>query len=106
MDSWVENILTIPFFLTPPVQKEKIVDVNLQKRSFAGIQFVIWTGGFWIKNNGANFFAELKPITPTEKVVFIFFFNIFMLTILGIAPHVPLFTRIFLLLAKVISACP
>ncbi|KAG4392240.1 hypothetical protein AAZX31_04G094000 [Glycine max] len=46
----------------------QIVDVNLQKRNFAGIQFVIWTGGYWIKHNGENFFAELKPINPTEKV--------------------------------------
>ncbi|XP_027354124.1 alpha-glucan water dikinase 2 isoform X2 [Abrus precatorius] len=45
----------------------QIVDVNLQKRSFAGIQFVIWTGGCWVKNNGANFFAELKSINQTEK---------------------------------------
>ncbi|RDY04427.1 Alpha-glucan water dikinase 2, partial [Mucuna pruriens] len=41
--------------------------VDSWKRNFAGIQFVICTGGYWIKNNGANFFAELKPINPTEK---------------------------------------
>ncbi|KAK7410487.1 hypothetical protein VNO78_01298 [Psophocarpus tetragonolobus] len=46
----------------------QIVDVNLQKRNFAGIQFVIWAGGYWIKNNGANFFVEVKQINPTEKV--------------------------------------
>ncbi|OIW14562.1 hypothetical protein TanjilG_14948 [Lupinus angustifolius] len=45
----------------------QVVDVNLQKRNFAGIQFVIWTSGLWIKNNGANFFADFKLTSPTEK---------------------------------------
>ncbi|XP_028802230.1 alpha-glucan water dikinase 2 isoform X2 [Neltuma alba] len=45
----------------------QVIDVNLQKRNFVGIQFVIWTGGFWIKNSGKNFFAELKRNNPTER---------------------------------------
>ena len=71
---WIHGLKTYtnhtPFL--PPFSRKKIVDVNLQKRNFAGIQFVIWTGGYWIKHNGENFFAELKPINPTEKVIFIF----------------------------------
>ncbi|KAI9097467.1 hypothetical protein K1719_025238 [Acacia pycnantha] len=45
----------------------QVIDVNLEKRNFVGIQFVIWTGGVWIKNSGANFFAELKRNNPTER---------------------------------------
>ncbi|KAF7817051.1 alpha-glucan water dikinase 2 isoform X1 [Senna tora] len=45
----------------------QVVDVNLQSRNFVGIQFVIWTGGFWIKNNGANFFAGLKQNNPSGR---------------------------------------
>ncbi|KAG8654882.1 hypothetical protein MANES_05G189000v8 [Manihot esculenta] len=46
----------------------QIVDINLQQRNFFGIQFVIWTGGSWIKNNGANFSVLLKSINPSGKV--------------------------------------
>lgn len=46
----------------------QVVDVNLQKRNFVGIQFVIWAGGSWIKNNGTNFFVDLKPMKPSGKV--------------------------------------
>ncbi|XP_021284061.1 alpha-glucan water dikinase 2 isoform X3 [Herrania umbratica] len=42
----------------------KLVDINLQQRKFVGIQFVIWSGGSWIKNNGANFFVALQPMQP------------------------------------------
>ncbi|XP_020533738.1 alpha-glucan water dikinase 2 isoform X2 [Jatropha curcas] len=41
----------------------QLVDINLQQRNFLGIQFVIWAGGSWIKNNGANFSVVLKPIS-------------------------------------------
>lgn len=51
--------------------KQKVVDVNLQKRKLVGIQFVIWSGGSWIKNNGANFFVGLHPVDPNEMVIFI-----------------------------------
>lgn len=47
---------------------KKLVDVNLQQRKFFGIQFVIWSGGSWIKNGGANFFVALQPMLPSGKV--------------------------------------
>ncbi|KAG5541915.1 hypothetical protein RHGRI_021667 [Rhododendron griersonianum] len=34
-----------------------------QQRRFLGIQFIIWSGGSWIKNNGANFCVGLNSIT-------------------------------------------
>lgn len=37
-----------------------------------GIQFVIWTGGSWIKNNGKIFFVSLKPMKPRGKVILFF----------------------------------
>ncbi|KAJ4851076.1 Alpha-glucan water dikinase 2 [Turnera subulata] len=46
----------------------QFVDINLQQRNFLGIQFVIWSGGSWIKNNGANFFARLNTVNPSGKV--------------------------------------
>ncbi|GAY47637.1 hypothetical protein CUMW_105910 [Citrus unshiu] len=46
----------------------QMVDINLQKRKFVGIQFVIWSGGSWIKNNGENFFVGLHPMDPKDKV--------------------------------------
>ncbi|XVE60631.1 hypothetical protein DITRI_Ditri05aG0143200 [Diplodiscus trichospermus] len=46
----------------------QLVDVNLQQRKFVGIQFVIWSGGSWIKNNGANFFVALQHMLPSGKV--------------------------------------
>ncbi|GAY47636.1 hypothetical protein CUMW_105910 [Citrus unshiu] len=45
----------------------QMVDINLQKRKFVGIQFVIWSGGSWIKNNGENFFVGLHPMDPKDK---------------------------------------
>ncbi|PPD77874.1 hypothetical protein GOBAR_DD25186 [Gossypium barbadense] len=39
-----------------------------QKRNFVGIQFVIWCGGSWIKNNGGNFFVALQRVLPIRKV--------------------------------------
>ncbi|KAH9746632.1 alpha-glucan water dikinase 2 [Citrus sinensis] len=41
---------------------------SFQKRKFVGIQFVIWSGGSWIKNNGENFFVGLHPMDPKDKV--------------------------------------
>ncbi|KAK6245801.1 hypothetical protein SCA6_008891 [Theobroma cacao] len=35
---------------------------SFQQRKVVGIQFVIWSGGSWIKNNGANFFVALQPM--------------------------------------------
>ncbi|XP_039049997.1 alpha-glucan water dikinase 2 [Hibiscus syriacus] len=46
----------------------QLVDINLQKRNFVGIQFVIWSGGSWIKNNGANFYVPEQPVLPSGKV--------------------------------------
>ncbi|KAK3231095.1 hypothetical protein Dsin_002976 [Dipteronia sinensis] len=46
----------------------QVVDINLQKRSFMGIQFLIWWGGSWIKNNGANFIVVLNTMNPNGKV--------------------------------------
>ncbi|XP_030934954.1 alpha-glucan water dikinase 2 isoform X1 [Quercus lobata] len=58
------------YFTETPTGKGffQVVDVNLQKRTFVGIQFVIWTGGSWIKNNGKNFFVSLKPMKPSGKI--------------------------------------
>lgn len=41
----------------------QFVDINLQQRRFLGIQFIIWSSGSWIKNNGSNFFVGLNSIT-------------------------------------------
>ncbi|TXG52640.1 hypothetical protein EZV62_021809 [Acer yangbiense] len=49
------------------VNLSKVVDINLQKRSFMGIQFLIWWGGSWIKNNGANFVVVLNTMNPNGK---------------------------------------
>ncbi|WRX30294.1 hypothetical protein QQP08_022781, partial [Theobroma cacao] len=35
---------------------------SFQQRKVVGIQFVIWSGGSWIKNNGANFFPNDQEI--------------------------------------------
>ncbi|XP_042499826.1 alpha-glucan water dikinase 2-like [Macadamia integrifolia] len=43
----------------------QFVDINLQQRDFLGVQFVIWSGGSWIKNNGSNFFVSLKSTDRT-----------------------------------------
>ncbi|KAL5705472.1 alpha-glucan, water dikinase [Ranunculus cassubicifolius] len=40
----------------------QFVDIDLQRRDFVGIHFIIWSGGSWIKNNGANFSVNLKEI--------------------------------------------
>ncbi|XP_057975075.1 alpha-glucan water dikinase 2 isoform X2 [Malania oleifera] len=46
----------------------QFVDINLQQRNFVGVQFVIWSGGSWIKNKGAKFFVGLKTENPSTKV--------------------------------------
>ncbi|XP_042987360.1 alpha-glucan water dikinase 2 isoform X2 [Carya illinoinensis] len=46
----------------------QVVDVNFQQRNFVGIQFIIWNGGSWIKNNGENFYVDLKLMKPIGKV--------------------------------------
>ncbi|KAK9163424.1 hypothetical protein Syun_004326 [Stephania yunnanensis] len=38
------------------------VDINLQRKDFMGIQFILWTAGIWMKNKGSNFVVGLKPI--------------------------------------------
>ncbi|KAJ4963695.1 hypothetical protein NE237_023634 [Protea cynaroides] len=43
----------------------QFVDINLQQRDFLGVQFVILSGGSWIKNNGSNFIVPLKPTNYT-----------------------------------------
>ena len=79
---------TDQLFCPPPLslkkKKKKVVDVNLQKRTFVGIQFLIWTGGSWIKNNGKNFFVSLKPMKPSGKVILFFSrdYSFFSLTII------------------------
>ncbi|CAN0838714.1 Alpha-glucan water dikinase 2 [Linum grandiflorum] len=40
----------------------QVVDINMHQHKFEGIQFVIWTGGSWIKNNGVNFSVNLIAI--------------------------------------------
>ena len=80
---------TDQLFCPPPLslkkkKKKKVVDVNLRKRTFVGIQFLIWTGGSWIKNNGKNFFVSLKPMKPSGKVILFFSrdYSFFSLTII------------------------
>ncbi|KAK8580431.1 hypothetical protein V6N13_143528 [Hibiscus sabdariffa] len=46
----------------------QLVDINLQKRNFVGIPFVIWSGGSWTNNNGANFYVAVQPVLPSGKV--------------------------------------
>lgn len=36
----------------------QFVDINLQRREFVGIPFIIWSRGSWIKNNGSNFYIN------------------------------------------------
>ncbi|WOL20108.1 alpha-glucan water dikinase 2 isoform X2 [Canna indica] len=38
------------------------VDINLKGRLLLGMQFVLWSGGSWIKNNGSNFYIGLKSV--------------------------------------------
>ncbi|XP_072989475.1 alpha-glucan water dikinase 2 isoform X1 [Typha latifolia] len=38
------------------------VDINLKGRNFMGVQFVLWSGGSWLKNNGSNFFINLEGV--------------------------------------------
>lgn len=58
----------------------QLVDINLQRRKFAGIQFVIWSGGSWINNNGANFFVGLNSYSPNGKV-FSTLFSLFFIVV-------------------------
>ncbi|CAA7037335.1 unnamed protein product [Microthlaspi erraticum] len=46
----------------------QIVDINFKRSGFIGIQFVIWSGGYWINNNGANFAVNLKSSDSTISV--------------------------------------
>ncbi|KAA8528379.1 hypothetical protein F0562_035734 [Nyssa sinensis] len=46
----------------------QFVDINLKQRKLVGIQFIIWSGGSWIKNNSANFFVGLDPMNLSGKV--------------------------------------
>ncbi|XP_010520833.1 PREDICTED: alpha-glucan water dikinase 2 isoform X2 [Tarenaya hassleriana] len=38
----------------------QFVDINFKRGGFAGIQFVIWSSGSWINNNGSNFSVNMK----------------------------------------------
>nr|XP_009417659.1 PREDICTED: alpha-glucan water dikinase 2 isoform X1 [Musa acuminata subsp. malaccensis]XP_018674023.1 PREDICTED: alpha-glucan water dikinase 2 isoform X1 [Musa acuminata subsp. malaccensis] len=38
------------------------VDINLRGRHLLGVQFVLWSGGSWLKNNGSNFYIGLKSL--------------------------------------------
>lgn len=60
------ELMTFPIFF--PIMK--FVDINLQQRRFLGIQFIIWSGGSWIKNNGANFCVGLNSITSGKVGLF------------------------------------
>ncbi|KAG1358766.1 putative Alpha-glucan water dikinase 2 [Cocos nucifera] len=42
------------------------VDINLKGRNLMGVQFVLWSGGFWLKNNDSNFYISLKSVKPTS----------------------------------------
>jgi len=48
---------------------EKFIDINLKRGGFVGIQFVIWSGGYWVNNNGANFVVNLKSADSTSGKV-------------------------------------
>ncbi|KAJ0085761.1 hypothetical protein Patl1_08693 [Pistacia atlantica] len=75
---WGLSKLSREEWLAPPSdilpEKSKMVagacqtyftDISTGKGSF---QFVIWSGGSWIKNKGANFFAVLHQMDPNGKV--------------------------------------
>uniref|UniRef100_A0A1J3FX43 Alpha-glucan water dikinase 2 n=1 Tax=Noccaea caerulescens TaxID=107243 RepID=A0A1J3FX43_NOCCA len=47
----------------------QFVDINFKRSGFIGIQFVIWSGGYWINNNGANFAVNLKSSDSTSAKV-------------------------------------
>ncbi|KAK2659965.1 hypothetical protein Ddye_006498 [Dipteronia dyeriana] len=66
--SFSEYLLLLCLLYSQTPQKKKVVDINLQKRSFMGIQFLIWWGGSWIKNNGSNFNVVLNTMNPIEKI--------------------------------------
>ncbi|XP_064939087.1 alpha-glucan water dikinase 2-like isoform X6 [Musa acuminata AAA Group] len=38
------------------------VDINLRGGHLLGVQFVLWSGGSWLKNNGSNFYIGLKSL--------------------------------------------
>ncbi|EOA18356.1 hypothetical protein CARUB_v10006877mg [Capsella rubella] len=44
----------------------QFIDINLKRGGFVGIQFVIWSGGYWVNNNGANFVVNLKSVASTR----------------------------------------
>ncbi|XP_010439039.1 PREDICTED: alpha-glucan water dikinase 2-like [Camelina sativa] len=44
----------------------QFIDINLKQVGFVGIQFVIWSGGYWVNNNGANFVVNLKSTDSTR----------------------------------------
>ncbi|KAG7617165.1 Alpha-glucan water dikinase 2 [Arabidopsis thaliana] len=44
----------------------QFIDINLKRGGFVGIQFVIWSGGYWVNNNGANFVVNLKSADSTS----------------------------------------
>ncbi|ESQ54882.1 hypothetical protein EUTSA_v10024230mg [Eutrema salsugineum] len=44
----------------------QFVDINFKRSGFVGIQFVIWSGGYWVNNNGANFAVNLKSSDSTS----------------------------------------
>ncbi|XP_038973622.1 alpha-glucan water dikinase 2 [Phoenix dactylifera] len=43
----------------------QFVDINLKRSNLMGVQFVLWSGGFWLKNNGSNFYISLKSVKLT-----------------------------------------
>lgn len=93
-EMWFQNVKLFFFdsllqvltcmFVFPCMQ---LVDINLQQRKYAGIQFVIWSGGSWINNNGANFFVGLNSYSPSQKVFPILFSQFFMVLTVLIVPH-------------------
>lgn len=47
----------------------QLIDIDMQRRDFVGIQFIIWSGASWIKDNGSNFRVNLKDFNTKRGEV-------------------------------------
>ncbi|KAI3950212.1 hypothetical protein MKW92_044526 [Papaver armeniacum] len=45
----------------------QFVDINLRSMDLLGVQFILWSGESWLKDNGSNFFVDLKPTSHKSK---------------------------------------
>ncbi|ERN14344.1 hypothetical protein AMTR_s00033p00208970, partial [Amborella trichopoda] len=45
---------------TSGISFQQCLDINLRQTEFIGLHFILWSGGTWIKNEGSNFYINLK----------------------------------------------